>query len=63
MPRLILVVSRAGDWKGMLGSILIRVQVEKRETCLDISHRRNLTQGIGYMGNSMAEGEREWRDG
>lgn len=39
----------------MLGSVLIRVQVKKTETYLDISNRRNLTQGIGCMGN----GERE----
>lgn len=40
----------------MLGSLLIRVQVKKTETCLDISNRRNLTQRTDYMGR---EGEKE----
>lgn len=41
----------------MLGSVLIKVK--KTETSVAISNRRNLTWGIDYVGNGMAEEDTE----
>lgn len=43
--------------KNLLGSVLINIK--KTETSVAISNRRNLTWGIGYMGNGTAEEDRE----
>lgn len=43
--------------KNLLGSVLIKVK--KTETSVAISNRRNLTWGIGYMGNGLVEEDRE----